>query len=54
MQEKYVDYKIREILNIAAILDPRFKIDFVQGDDIETLHDNIINKGMEILSSTGS
>ena len=37
-------------MNIATFLDPRFKIDFVEG---ETLHDNIIDQGMEISSGPG-
>jgi len=54
MEEKYTDSKTKEILNIATFLDPRFKVDFVEGDDLETLDDNIINEGMEILSAAGS
>ena len=40
-------------MNIATFLDPRFKIDFVEGVDLETVHDNIIDQGMEIFSSQG-
>ena len=39
--------------NIATFLDPKFKTDFVEGVDLETVHDNIIHQGMEIFSSHG-
>ena len=51
MEEKYTNFKTKEILNIATFLDPRFKTDFVEGVDLETVHDNIIDQGMEILSN---
>ena len=51
MEEKYADSKTKETLNTATFLDPRFKMDFVEGIDLETVHDNIINQGMEILSN---
>ena len=53
MEKKYADIKTKEILNIATFLDPRFKTDFVEGVDLETVHDNIIDQGMEIFSSHG-
>ena len=53
MEKKYADNKTKEILNIATFLDPRFKTDFVEGVDLETVHDNIIDQGMEIFSSHG-
>ena len=53
MEKKYADIKTREILNIATFLDTRFKTDFVEGVDLETVHDNIIEQGMEIFSSHG-
>ena len=37
-------------MNIATFLDPRFKTDFVEGVDLETVHDD---RGMEIFSSHG-
>ena len=40
-------------MNIATFLDPRFKTDFVEGGDLETLHDNTIDQGMEISSGPG-
>ena len=46
-----MEKKDAEILNIATFLDPRFKTDFVEGVDLETVHDNIIDQGMEIFSS---
>ena len=49
MQEKYADSKTKEILNIVTFLDPRFKTDFVEGGDLETLHDNIIDQDMVVL-----
>ena len=51
MEEKYTNSKTKETLNIATFLDPRFKTDFVEGVDLETVHDNIIDQGMEILSN---
>ena len=51
MEEKYADSKTKEIFNIATFLDPRFKTDFVEGIDLETVHDNIIDQGMEIVSN---
>ena len=53
MEKKYADIKTREILNIATFLDTGFKTDFVEGVDLETVHDNIIDQGMEIFSSHG-
>ena len=32
-------------------LDPRFKTDYVEGVDLETVHDNIIDQEMELLSN---
>ena len=40
-------------MNIATFLDPSFKTDFVEGVDLETVHDNIIDQGMEIFNSHG-
>ena len=51
VEEKYADSKTKETLNIATFLDPRFKTDFVEGVNLETVHDNIIDQGMEILSN---
>ena len=51
MEEKYTNSKTKEILNITTFLDPRFKTDFVEGVDLETVHDNIIDQGMELLSN---
>lgn len=51
MEENYSNSKTKEILNIATFLDPRFKTDFVEGVDLETVHDDIIDQGMEILSN---
>ena len=47
---KYTDAK-KEILNITTFLDPRFKTDFIEGVDLETVHGNVINQGMEIFNS---
>ena len=51
MEEKYANSKTKGTLNIATFLDPRFKTDIVEGVDLETVHDNIIDQGMELLST---
>ena len=47
MEEKYTNSKTKEIFNIATFLDPRFKTDFVEGVDLETVYDNIIDQLMK-------
>ena len=51
MEEKYANSKTKEVLNTAVFLDSRFKTDFIEGVDLETVRDNIIDQGMEKLSN---
>ena len=50
MEEKYANSKTEEVLNIAVFLDPRFKTDYIERVDLEIVHDNMIDQGMETLS----
>ena len=51
LHSRYSDSKLKEILNIATFLDPRFKADYVTGVDLELLEDEIVDQGMELIPS---
>ena len=49
LKTRYSDPKVKDILNIATFLDPRFKADYVNGVDLEMLEDMILNQGIEFI-----
>jgi len=52
LNDKYAEPTIQGILHIATFLDPRFKLDYVEGVDRQILEDSILDEGMQIVTST--
>ena len=43
---------MQAILHKATFLDPRFKLDYVEGVDRQILEDSILDEGIQIVTST--
>ena len=54
LKGKYSESTIQDILHMATFLDPRFKLDYIEGANREMLEDSILDEGMEILTLTAS
>ena len=49
LKTRYSDPKVKDILNIATFLDPRFKADYVNGVYLEMIEDMILDQGIEFI-----
>ena len=54
LKGKYSESTIQNILHKATFLDPRFKLDYIEGANREMLEDSILDEGMEILTLIAS
>ena len=52
LNDKYAEPTIQAILHKATFLDPRFKLDYIEGVDRQILEDSILDEGMQISTST--
>jgi len=52
LNDEYAEPTIQAILHKATFLDPRFKLDYVEGVDRQILEDSILDEGMQIVTST--
>jgi len=52
LNDKYAELTIQAILHKATFLDPRVKLDYVEGVDRQILEDSILDEGMQIVKST--
>jgi len=48
LNDKYAEPTTQAILHKATFLDPRFKLDYVEGVDKQILEDSILDEGMQI------
>ena len=46
---QYLDSKLKKLLNVATLLDPQFKTDYVEGEDLASVEDMIIDHGLELI-----
>jgi len=52
LNDKYAEPTIQAILHKATFLDPRFKLDYIEGVERQILEDSILDEGMQISTST--
>ena len=50
LKGKYVELTIQDILHKTTFLDPRFKLDYVEGANKEIIEDSVLDEGMEIIT----